>query len=258
MNTSTEGVGDLIRHACKQGAEQILLGLGGSATNDAGVGALRALGFEFLDEQGKPIPPGGEGLLHLAKIVPAAWRGELVCACDVKNPLYGTEGAAHVFAPQKGATPEQVQMLDEGLRRFAEVAKRDLGVDLTRLGGAGAAGGLAAGLVAGLGATITSGIQILLKHTDWESRLRHTDVLVTGEGRIDAQTGMGKGVGVLIEQAIASGKQIWLLAGSRGEGWETVTNLPGIRLYVSSELYPHATPAEALRLTAQTCLRDTC
>lgn len=256
MNTSTEGVGDLIRHACEQGAEQILLGLGGSATNDAGVGALRALGFEFLDKHGKPIPPGGEGLLRLAKIVPAVWQGELVCACDVTNPLYGTEGAAHVFAPQKGATPEQVQMLDEGLRRFAEVAKRDLHVDLTDLKGAGAAGGLAAGLVGGLGATLSSGIRLLLARTDWDDRLQNSDVLVTGEGRIDAQTGMGKGVGVLIEQAIVSGKQVWLLAGSRGEGWETVTNLPGVRLYVSSEMFAYAAPADALRLTAQVCLHE--
>lgn len=256
MNTSTEGVGDLIRHACKQGAGQILLGLGGSATNDAGVGALRVLGFEFLDVRGDPIPAGGAGLLRLAKIVPSAWQGELVCACDVKNLLYGTEGAAQVYAPQKGATPEQVQLLDEGLRRFAEAAEHDLGVDLTRLEGAGAAGGLAAGLVAGLGASLTSGIRLLLDRTGWEARLQHSDVLVTGEGRIDAQTRMGKGVGVLIEQVAALNKPVWLLAGSRGEGWETVANLPGIRLYVSSEMFPHTTPAEALSLTAKTCLRE--
>jgi glycerate kinase len=256
MHTSTEGVGDLIRHACEQGAQQILLGLGGSATNDAGVGALRALGFEFPDARGKPIPPGGEGLLRLARIVPAGWHGHLTCACDVQNPLYGAQGAARVYALQKGALPGQVRLLDEGLRRFAKIAQRDLGVDISGMGGAGAAGGLAAGLRAGLGALLTSGIRLLLARVHWETRLQQADVLVTGEGKVDAQTGMGKGVGVLIEQAVALGKRVWLLAGRRRDDWETVTNLPGVRLYVASELFPDASPAEALQRTAQICLLE--
>lgn len=260
MHTGTEGVGDLIRHACDRGVDRIYLGLGGSATNDAGTGALRALGFEFMDEQGMPIPPGGEGLLHLARIVSppdvSSYDGKVICCCDVNNRLYGNKGAARVFAPQKGANPQQVRLLNEGLRRFAETAKRDLGVDLSRMKRAGAAGGLTAGLRAGLKAVLTSGTQTLLKRFGFEDRLSQADVLVTGEGRIDAQTGMGKGVGILILHAAIACEQVWVLPGSVGEGWEAVTDLPAVRVYAASELFPHTPPYEALKSTAQLCFRE--
>lgn len=252
LRTSTEGVGDLIQHALDRGVEEVWLGVGGSATTDAGVGALRALGFEFVDARGEPIPPGGIGLSKLETILPpshlpTADLKRFVCACDVLNPLYGKQGAAFVFAPQKGASTREVRILERGLRRFAQVVRRQQGIPLETLPGAGAAGGLSAGLKMGIGTQLVSGIQFLLDQIRWDEQLALCDLLLTGEGRVDAQTWMGKGVGELVRQAVRLGKPVWLVAGSRGTGWQPPESLPGVHLAVISELVPDKEPALALR-----------
>lgn len=248
LQASSEGVGELILQAAQHPAVRALwLGLGGVATTDAGAGALRALGFQLLDAQGNPIPPGGEGLLYLHTLTPPSatpLQGKpLVLCADVQNPLLD---AAAVYAPQKGATPEQVALLEHGLRQFAELVRRDSGLDLLTLIGAGAAGGLAGGLHALLRAPIVSGIQWLLNQIGWQARLAQADCLITGEGQVDAQTLMGKGVGILVQQAVAQGKPVIVLTGRKGAGWETLANLPSVRVHACTEVAPGAPPHEAL------------
>jgi glycerate kinase len=172
----------------------------------------------------------------------------LTLCADVQNTLLD---AARVYAPQKGATPEQTATLVRALERFAEVALRDTGIDLTATVGAGAAGGLAGGLHAYTRAPIVSGIMWLLRHVDWDTRLHAADCLITGEGQVDAQTLMGKGVGVLIQQAVALGKPVVVLAGRTGAGWEPLARLPHVQVYACAELAPNLPPEEALAQTTR-------
>ncbi|BCW95713.1 MAG: glycerate kinase [Fimbriimonadales bacterium] len=252
LDASTRGVGELLRAAAHPEARALWLGLGGVATTDAGVGALRALGFRLLNAQGEPIAHGGRGLLELHAVEPPAddpLQGKPLTLCaDVQNTLLD---AARVYGPQKGATPEQVETLTRALERFAEIALRDTGIDLTTTLGAGAAGGLAGGLHAYLRAPIVSGVMWLLRHVDWDARLQAADCLITGEGQVDAQTLMGKGVGVLIQQAVASGKPVLALAGRTGAGWEPLGSLPRVRVYACAELAPDLPPADALAQTTR-------
>lgn len=261
MNASTEGVGDLICAAYQAGCREIWLGLGGSASTDAGVGALRAVGYEFLDTHGNPVPPGGAGLSRLRSIrlsdhAPAtdflSGHARLICATDVQNPLFGEQGAAHIYAPQKGASPSEVLQLDQGLRQFAS----EFPSMFSDLPGGGAAGGLGAGLAVGLGAELVSGIEWLFAQTDWNARVELADLIITGEGRVDSQTWMGKGVGIIVQQMVQMGKQVWILSGSRGEGWEKVSELPGARLWVCSDHFPDLSPYDALKSTAQLACKD--
>ncbi|MCW5934174.1 MAG: glycerate kinase [Fimbriimonadia bacterium] len=261
MNASTEGVGDLICAAYEAGCREIWLGLGGSASTDVGVGALRAVGYEFLDTHGNPVPPGGAGLSHLRSFrlsdhAPAAdflsGHARLICATDVQNPLFGEQGAAFVFAPQKGASPSEVLQLDQGLRQFASLFPSEL----SELPGGGAAGGLGAGLAAGLGAKLISGIEWLFAHTDWQELVQLADLIITGEGRVDSQTWMGKGIGIIAQQAVQLGKPVWILSGSRGEGWEKVSEMPGARLWVCADHFPDLSPYDALKATAQMAGRE--
>jgi glycerate kinase len=176
-------------------------------------------------------------------------RGKPLTLCaDVQNTLLD---AARVYAPQKGATPEQVETLVRALERFAEVALRDTGIDLTTVVGAGAAGGLAGGLHAYLRAPIVSGVMWLLRQVDWDARLHAADCLITGEGQVDAQTLMGKGVGVLIQQAVALGKPVVVLAGRKGAGWEPLARLPRVQVYACTEVAPNLPPEEALAQTTR-------
>lgn len=195
--TTTFGVGTVIRHAVEQGCTEILLGLGGSATNDGGCGCAAALGVAFFDQEGKQFVPVGQTMGSIAKIdaAPAAQLlkdVKITVMCDVDNPLYGPTGAAHVFGPQKGADPEMVQRLDDNLRGLAAAIQRDLGQDVSQLPGAGAAGGMGAGCVAFLGAELKSGIEAVLDMVDFDARLEGTDLVITGEGRIDSQSVRGK------------------------------------------------------------------
>lgn len=197
LNTTTYGTGELLSAALDAGARKLLIGIGGSATTDGGLGLAAALGAKLLDEAGQPVAPTGAGLARLARIDlsgfdPRVAEAEIRVACDVDNPLYGPRGAAHVYGPQKGATPEIVEQLDLGLQRFATVAERDLGLAVADMPGAGAAGGLGAGLVAFCGATLEPGVQIVIDTVGLREKMAGCDLCLTGEGRIDFQTAFGK------------------------------------------------------------------
>ena len=197
LKTTTFGTGELIKAALDEGAAKIIVGIGGSATVDGGAGVAAALGARFLDAAGKPIPPGGGGLdaldrIDLSDLDERIARASVRVACDVTNPLLGERGAARVFGPQKGATPEMVEILDANMARLARVIERDLGRSVAALPGAGAAGGLGAGLVAFLGAELTSGVALVIEAVGLRDRMRGSDLVITGEGRMDAQSAGGK------------------------------------------------------------------
>lgn len=197
LHTTTYGTGELIRHALDDGCKRLLVGLGGSATNDGGCGCAAALGVQFLDAAGQAVPYTGDGLSRLAVIRtegldPRLHRIPVAALCDVTNPLCGPEGAAAVFAPQKGADAQAVRRLDENLRRMAQVIRRETALDITTLPGAGAAGGLGGGMVAFLHAQLRPGIDAVLDTARFEDRARTADLIVTGEGRLDTQSLAGK------------------------------------------------------------------
>lgn len=199
MKTTTYGTGQLMMDAINKGANHIILGLGGSATIDGGAGMAQALGVRFLDKQGDEIKElGAGGMLNkiasidMNGISPQVKRTRVTVASDVENPLCGNKGAAHVFGPQKGATPAMVTKLDANLKHFASVIKKDLRKDVMKLKGAGAAGGLGAGLVAFTGAKLKSGIDIVVEATGLTRHIKGADLVLTGEGRVDFQTAFGK------------------------------------------------------------------
>lgn len=197
MNTSTYGVGEMIRDAINRGCRNFIIGIGGSATNDGGIGMLKALGYVFYDAEGNPVGPEGRELSRIAALsTKGAMRELSECsfriACDVNNPLCGPKGAAHVFGPQKGATPKIVEFLDSGLHTFTEVVKKALGKDTASYPGAGAAGGLGYALITFLNGALESGIDIILNEIRLEEDIRDADFVITGEGRLDFQTAMGK------------------------------------------------------------------
>lgn len=195
--TTTYGVGEMITHALKSGCTRIILGLGGSCTNDGGAGMAAALGVVFHDEAGKAFVPTG-GSLNRVTCIDTSGRLDLadgasvIAACDVDNPLCGKNGAAFVYGPQKGADPAMVEMLDNNLLHFSQIIKRDLGLDLADYPGAGAAGGMGAGVRAFLGAELRPGIDIVLDTLNFDSMLEGCDLVITGEGRIDSSSLMGK------------------------------------------------------------------
>jgi glycerate kinase len=215
--TTTYGLGELLRAVCREPIAEIWIGLGGSATVDGGAGMAQALGYRLLNEAGDPIGWGGAELARLQRIESPeqpVWQGKRVRGlCDVQNPLTGPLGAAAVFAPQKGATPPQVQQLEQALQQWAQVVERDLGQAVAGIPGAGAAGGAGAGLVAFLGATLESGIRLLAQQLALPERIRRCDLIVTGEGRLDEQSAMGKVVGAVLEQAICAQKPLLILCG---------------------------------------------
>jgi glycerate 2-kinase len=194
LQTTTYGTGLLIKDAIGKGVKKIILGIGGSATNDAGTGILAALGFTFMDAGDKAIPPSGENLLLIRKIIPPAVlpavRFEI--ACDVDNVLYGPQGAAFIYAPQKGASKEQVELLDEGLKHFAAVTSQQTNVYTANHKGMGAAGGIAAGIVPFFDAVLKQGTQIVIEASNIENALPGADLIITGEGKLDGQSKNGK------------------------------------------------------------------
>ncbi|MET0463338.1 MAG: glycerate kinase [Chitinophagaceae bacterium] len=203
LHTSTYGTGLLINDALKRGATRIILGLGGSATNDAGMGILSALGFSFTDKAGQPLEPIGGNLSRVYSIEPPAILPEVFfeIAADVENPLYGPKGAAYVYGPQKGADKEMVEQLDNGLRAFAGMIDTKLSVDIASFPGAGAAGGIAAGLSAFFKLDMKKGVELVLAANRLEDELSNAALLITGEGRIDDQSGSGKVVGTIASLA---------------------------------------------------------
>lgn len=225
LRTSTFGTGQLIRAALDDGARRIVIGIGGSATNDGGIGCAQALGVRFLDSDGTPLPDSAAGgdLERIARIdVSRAdtrlYQTEVLVACDVDNPLCGPRGASAVFGPQKGATPECVARLDRGLSHLADLIERDLGLDVRSFSGAGAAGGLGAGLVAFCSASFRAGVQLVMDTVRLADRLRGARLVVTGEGRLDRQSAMGKVVAGVGRAARAAGVPSVALVGSLGEG----------------------------------------
>ncbi|HZH59474.1 MAG TPA: glycerate kinase [Metabacillus sp.] len=194
---TTRGTGELILSALDLGVEHIIIGIGGSATNDGGAGMVQALGGRLLDESGNDIGAGGGALsdivsLDLTELDPRLKRAKIEVACDVDNPLTGPRGASAIFGPQKGATPEMIQVLDQNLTHFADVVEVSLGESIRNIEGAGAAGGLGASLVAFLNAELKRGIQIVLDAVNFDDAVKDADLVITGEGRIDSQTIYGK------------------------------------------------------------------
>ena len=195
--TTTRGTGELILAAAADRVARMLVCVGGSATNDGGAGMAQALGIRLLDERGRDIPPGGEALLGLARIDvselhPSVRAVKFTVATDVDNPLVGPHGASMVYGPQKGASPEDVLLLDRALGHLAAVIYRDLGIDVRNVPGAGAAGGLGAGLIAFLGASVRSGVDVVMEAVRLRERLEGADLMVTGEGMFDEQSLRGK------------------------------------------------------------------
>ncbi|MBM4034622.1 MAG: glycerate kinase [Planctomycetes bacterium] len=227
MKTTTYGTGELIAAALGQGARRLILGIGGSATVDGGAGVAQALGAQLLDAAGKSIGPGGGQLARLVRVDASAMDPRLrgvACdvACDVANPLTGPRGAAVVYGPQKGATPEMVRQLDASLAHFAEVIERDLGLAVNDLPGAGAAGGLGAGLVAFLGARLRPGVELVMQAVGLEAKLAGADLVLVGEGRMDAQTAYGKVPVGVARLARRLGIPAVAIVGSLGEGFRAV------------------------------------
>lgn len=216
--TSTYGTGEVMRAALDAGCERLLIGIGGSATNDGGAGMAQALGAHLLDGEGHELPPGGAALARLARIDANGLDARLLdaqvqVACDVTNPLYGPNGASAVYGPQKGASPAVVQELDAALRHYAEVVQRDLGRDVAHMPGAGAAGGLGAGLLAFTGATLVPGAQMVLDALNFGAKVAGAALVLTAEGRLDAQTAYGKSVGAVAAAARQAGAHVIVLAG---------------------------------------------
>ncbi|CAM4219552.1 glycerate kinase family protein [Saccharibacillus endophyticus] len=227
LMTTTYGTGELIGECLDRGAKKILIGIGGSATNDGGAGMAEALGAKFLDEKGQEIPRGGGGLAHLSKIdtsgLDARLQGvEIVVACDVTNPLCGEHGASAVFGPQKGATPEMVQTLDANLAHYADIVFEQLGRDVRDVPGAGAAGGLGAGLLVFTRSELRKGVEIVLDYTELERKAGEADLVFTGEGGIDFQTKFGKTPYGVAAAAKRAGKKVIAVAGYVGDGIEAL------------------------------------
>jgi glycerate kinase len=221
---TTFGTGQLIKSAVEHGAKTIIIGIGGSATNDGGAGMAQALGAHLLDDKGEELQYGGAMLSKLAKVdvselMPELADVKVIIASDVTNPLTGENGASHVFGPQKGANPEMVDFLDESLSHYAQILKRDLNKDLENVPGAGAAGGLGAGLLAFTNSEMRSGVDIVVDYTNLQTAVKDADVVVTGEGQIDFQTKFGKTpIGVAkATKAVNPNATVIAIAGSVGE-----------------------------------------
>ena len=216
--TTTLGTGELIRAACEQGARRVLVCIGGSATNDGGAGMAQALGIRLLDGQGRDVRPGGAALLDLARIDmsgldPSVKTAGFLVATDVDNPLVGPHGASAVYGPQKGASPEDVDLLDRALRHFAAIVHRDLGLDVRDTPGAGAAGGLGGGLIAFLGAKLRPGVEVVMDAVHLRERLQSADLAVTGEGAFDEQSLHGKAPAGVLRTAADLGVPAIVLCG---------------------------------------------
>ena len=225
--SSTFGTGELIRAALDAGAQRVILAIGGSATNDGGSGAMQALGVKWLDAQGKPLAPGGLALAQLARIDlsdidPRLARVRFDIAADVNNPLCGPHGASAIFGPQKGATPEQVEQLDRALGHFAELCAQVLNKDVRDEPGSGAAGGLGFGAKAFLGAQFKAGVEVVAELVGLAEAVKDADLVITGEGRFDAQTLRGKTPFGVARIARQHGVPVIVIAGTLGEGYQAL------------------------------------
>ena len=235
--TTTRGTGELMLAAIAAGAKHLIVGIGGSATNDGGAGLGQALGFRLLDEHGRELDPGGGSLNKLSRIDFCGRRLELnsidvAVACDVTNPLCGPTGASAIYGPQKGADATMIETLDRNLAHFASIVERDMGIAIKDLPGSGAAGGLGGGLVAFAQGKLAPGIDLVIKAVDLESRLQHADLCLTGEGSIDGQSAFGKTAVGVARLARSLRCPVLALAGSIGPGASAVLE-QGIDAYFS-------------------------
>jgi len=250
--TTTLGTGELLAHALDRGARHLVLTVGGSATTDGGLGLATALGYGFFDEHDRVVPPTGKHLgrvrrIDATRVHPRLTAATCRVATDVTNPFHGPAGAAHVFAAQKGADAPTIARLDAGLRAFAGVLRASFGLDVQALPGSGAGGGIAGGVACFLRADIGSGADWVLEATGADQLLQAADVLITGEGRIDAQTWQGKLLGRLLARAAAHGVPAVLVCGTLLDT-DAVLADPNVR-YATSILTEPLTLAEALRRT---------
>lgn len=239
LRATTRGVGEMLRIALEAGARRIIVAMGGSATNDGGAGMAQALGARLRDAAGADLP-GGAALADLAAIDitgmdPRLARAEILGLTDVTNPLTGPEGASAVFGPQKGATPEQVALLDAALAHYAAIIARDLGRDVANVAGAGAAGGLGAGLLAFTHARLESGAEAVLRTVGFAERLAGCDLVIIGEGRLDGQSAVGKVTGVAARHAAAAGVPVWCVTGGLAGGFERMYDLGISAIIVASD-----------------------
>ncbi|MBS6502546.1 glycerate kinase [Clostridium tertium] len=226
--TSTYGTGQILNDAIEKGCRKIIVGLGGSATNDGGAGMLRALGIRFLNKDGRDIPEGGGVLKNLYKIDKKNFnteilKCEIIVACDVDNTLCGINGATNVFGPQKGASEDDIRILDEGLSEYSKIIKREFGVDVLNVSGSGAAGGTGAAFLV-IGAKLESGVDIVIRETNLVEALKDSDIVFTGEGRIDFQTKFGKAPYGVAKEAEKIGLPVIAICGEIGEGYDELYN----------------------------------
>lgn len=237
LNTTTYGVGEMIKDAVLRGCREFIIGIGGSATNDGGLGMLQALGYQFYDSYGKPVGSTGGELTRITGLSTEGALKELsecrfLIACDVTNPLCGPNGASHVFGPQKGASPESIKILDQGLKNYSEVVHQALGKDNETVPGTGAAGGLGFAFLTFLNASLESGISIILKKIQLEEDIRDADYVITGEGKLDYQTAMGKAPIGVAKLAKKYGKKVIAFAGGVTKE-AAICNEEGIDAYFS-------------------------
>ena len=224
---TTYGTGELMRHALERGATRIIIGIGGSATNDAGAGMAQALGYSLTDAKGEELTRGGAALAHLHRIDAASAHPglaacEVLVACDVTNPLCGERGASRVYGPQKGATPEAVEVLDAALQHFGAEIERQLGVAVMELPGGGAAGGLGAGLAAFARGSLRPGVNLVAQACGLDALTRDADLVITGEGKLDSQSANGKTPVGVARIAKRYGKPVVAIAGSLGAGYASL------------------------------------
>lgn len=216
--TTTFGTGELIKAALERGAEKIIIGIGGSATNDCGIGMAAALGWRFLDEEGKELKAIGENLFRISTIDASQKNSlqnvQVQVACDVSNPLTGSEGATKVYGPQKGATPSMVESLEKGMQHFADVVKKKIDLDIASMKSGGAAGGMGAGCVAFLKATILGGADLVLQYSNAVQHMQSGDLVITGEGKIDDQTWNGKLVHAVTKLCMQHNKSVIAFCGT--------------------------------------------
>jgi len=262
--TTSYGTGELIADALSKGYRNFIIGIGGSATTDCGLGMLQALGFHFLDKEGHILGTGGKIMdkvnqIDTTQVMPELKEATFTVACDVNNPLYGKNGAAYVYAPQKGANTSMIEDLDQGLRHIAHVAQTQCGKDLT-VAGAGAAGGMGAAFIGFLDATLRPGIHLSLDLSNFEQRVKGADLIITGEGAIDRQSLMGKVLDGVLARALPLQVPVIAIAGSVTDldllakagfaGIYTITPAP---ISLSEAMKPHITSSNITNTVSQLC-----
>lgn len=257
--TTTYGVGQLMQHAVKSGCKKILMGLGGSATNDGGTGAASAVGIRFLDKDGKEFVPVGDTLKNISSIdmsnMDSSFKNvEITTMCDIDNPLCGINGAAHIFGPQKGATPDIVSYLDQGLEHMSQVIKSDIGKDIKDVAGAGAAGGMGAGMIAFFSSNLCMGIDGVLDTVKFDELISDADLVFSGEGMIDSQSLRGKVVIGVAKRTQKAGVPLIAVVGDVGDNIQGAYNLGVTSIFSINQ---RAIPFSEAKLRSERDLSET-